>query len=160
MEIEVSEDTAKDLLTMKVKDNGKGIDPKMLKSIKDPFVTTRSTRKVGLGISLLEAACLRCEGKLDITSQVGVGTAVCATMKYSHIDRAPIGPMEETVLIALLNSKADIVYKHSVDNKEFVFDSREVKSIVGGDLNSPDILQWIKEYISENIHEIGGGAWK
>ncbi len=160
VEVEIIEDTLGDTLIMKVKDNGSGIEPQLLKNIKDPFSTTRSTRKVGLGISLLEATCLRCEGGLDITSKVGVGTIVCASMKYSHIDRAPLGPMEECVLVALLNGIADVVYKHSVDGRGFVFDSREIKSIVGDDLNSPSILQWIKEYISENIHEIGGGAWK
>lgn len=160
VEIEVVVDTKKDILTIKVKDNGRGIEPGLLKSIKDPFVTTRSTRKVGLGISLLEAACLRCDGNLDITSRVGSGTTVCASMKYSHIDRAPIGPMEECVVVALLSGNADIEYKHNVDGREFIFDSREIKAVVGEDLNSPHILQWIRGYISDNIHEIGGGAWK
>jgi hypothetical protein len=160
VEVEVIEDTVADLLTMKVKDNGRGIEPELLKEIKDPFITTRSTRKVGLGISLFEAACLRCGGSLDIASQVGAGTVVSAAMKYNHIDRAPMGPMEECVVVALLNGNADVVYKHNVDGREFVFDSREIKAVVGEDLNSPSILQWIKEYISENIHEIGGGVWK
>lgn len=160
VEVEVNEDTVNDILKMKVTDNGCGIKPDLLKSIKDPFVTTRSTRKVGLGISLLEAACLRCDGRLDITSKTGSGTTVCASMKYSHIDRAPIGPMEECVVVALLSGNADIVYKHIVDGREFVFDSREIKAVVGDDLNTPNILQWIRGYISDNIHEIGGGVWK
>lgn len=160
VEVDIIEDTKNDILTMRVIDNGRGIEPDLLKSVKDPFVTTRSERKVGLGISLLEAACLRCDGKLDITSKVGSGTTVCATMKYSHIDRAPIGPMEECVVVALLNENVDVVYKHNVDGRRFVFDSRKIRTVVGGNLNSPDILKWIREYISENIHKIGGGAWK
>jgi hypothetical protein len=143
---------------MIVTDNGCGMSKELLEKVKDPFVTSRQTRKVGLGLSLLEAACERCEGHLDIESTEGIGTKVTAVMKYSHIDRSPIGRVEDTILSVLLDSSIDIVYMHKVDDSEFTFDSREIKKIVGDDLTNPEILQWIKEYIKENIEQIGGGA--
>ena len=156
--VELDEFVKKDELRMTVADNGCGMSKELLQKVKDPFVTSRQTRKVGLGLSLMEAACERCEGFLDIESTEGIGTKVTAVMKYSHIDRAPIGKVEDTILSVLLDSSVDIVYLHKVDDSEFVFDSREIKKIVGNDLSDPEILQWIKEYIRENIEQIGGGA--
>lgn len=157
--IEIIEDKYKDLLKIVIKDNGVGIKKEDIDKVKDPFVTSRKTRKVGLGISLFEAACLRCDGKLNIYSIEGEGTEVEAIMKYNHIDRAPLGKIEDTIISVLLYQNIDIVYKHVVDGNEFYFDSREIKKIVGDDLALPDILQWIKQYIKEGIQEIGGGVY-
>lgn len=157
--LEVIEDIKNDLLKIIIKDNGIGIKKENIEKVKDPFVTSRTTRKIGLGIPLFEAACLRCDGSLNIYSNEGEGTEVQATMKYSHIDRAPLGRLEDTIISILLHPNIDIVYKHKVDDKIFCFDSREIKNVVGEDLTIPDILQWIKQYIKEGIHEIGGGVF-
>lgn len=157
--VELDEFVKKDELRIVVIDNGCGISKEMLAIVKDPFVTSRQTRKVGLGLSLLEAACKRCDGFLEIESEEGNGTKVTAVMRYSHIDRAPIGRVEDTILSVLLYLSVDIVYTHKVDELEFKFDSREIKKIAGDDLSSPEILKWIKDYIKENIEQIGGGAW-
>jgi len=157
--IEINENKHEDILKVTIKDNGKGIDNKLLKNIKDPFTTSRKTRRVGLGISLFEAACIRCQGNLSIKSKVNVGTEVIAIMKLSHIDRAPLGRMSETICSFLLHKDIEIVYKHSVDDKQFVLDTRELKKIAGEDLNIPEILTWIRVYIDENLDEIGSKKW-
>lgn len=157
IEVEINEKINQDMLIISVLDNGSGMNSEMLKKVTDPFVTSRTTRKVGLGISLFKSACERCEGDFIITSQLGKGTNIIATMKYSHIDRAPIGKIEDTLATILLNMDIDILYVHKVNEKEFIFDSRKIREIAGEDLSSPDILMWIKEYISENIENIGGG---
>ncbi|SKA94478.1 Histidine kinase-, DNA gyrase B-, and HSP90-like ATPase [Caloramator quimbayensis] len=157
--LEIIEDKNSDILKIIIKDNGCGIDEKDIEKVKDPFVTSRKTRKVGLGIPLFEAACLRCEGRLDIKSAKDKGTEIEAVMKYSHIDRAPLGRIEDTIMSVLLYPQVDILYKHIVNEKEFNFDSREIKKVIGEDLTLPDILQWIKQYIKEGIDEIGGGVY-
>ncbi|KRQ88134.1 Sporulation kinase D [Caloramator mitchellensis] len=160
IEVKIKENILDNLLIMKIKDNGKGIDSETLKNIKDPFVTSRTTRKVGLGLSLFEATCLRCNGYLDIKSELGVGTEVTAVMEYNNIDRPPLGKMEETIISALLNPGVDLVYEHYYNEKSFLLDTREVKKILGTEeINTPDILIWIKDYIKENLKEISGGAF-
>src|SRR5665647_3535045 len=86
IEIELDANTMEDYLKITIKDNGCGMDGETLKKVKDPFVTSRKTRKVGLGLSLFEAACQRCGGYLDISSEKGNGTIVTAFMKFNHID--------------------------------------------------------------------------
>ncbi|SEG09332.1 Histidine kinase-, DNA gyrase B-, and HSP90-like ATPase [Caloramator fervidus] len=159
IEIYVLEDTLKNSFVIKVKDNGKGMSEEILKNVKDPFFTTRTTRKVGLGLSLFESTCLRCNGNLKINSEIGKGTEVIAYMEYNHIDRPPLGRIEDTIVSILLNPNVDLIYEHSFNGKKFKFDSREVKKVLGlQEINNPEILLWLKEFIRENITEIGGGA--
>lgn len=156
--ININENTVEDSFEAAVEDNGTGMSEEMLKHVIDPFITSRKTRKVGLGLSLFDAACKRCDGYLQVFSEEGKGTLVKAFMKRSHIDRAPLGRIEDTIISALLTPDIDILYNHSVDGRYFSFDSREIKSRVGDDLNKAEILIWLREYIKENIEQIGGGA--
>lgn len=156
IEIIVDEDTNKNLLTIEIKDNGCGMSKEFLQTVKDPFSTTRTTRKVGMGISLFEAAAVQCGGKLDITSEVGVGTTLTTTFELDSIDRAPLGDMAGTMVTLISGSPSiDFMYKHTKDNKEFVLDTREVRQILGEvTLDMPDVLMWIEEYINEGLIEI------
>ena len=42
------------VLTMELIDNGKGMSPELLAQVTSPFATTRTTRKVGLGIPMMK----------------------------------------------------------------------------------------------------------
>lgn len=156
--LDIIEDTREDRFEAVIKDNGIGMSKEMLENVKDPFVTSRKTRRVGLGLSLFEAACKRCEGYLKINSEEGKGTTVTAFMKLSHIDRMPLGKIQDTIVSTLVIPGIDIVYSHKVDDRYFNFDSREVKKLTGSNLNQPEILIWIRECIMKNIEEIGGGV--
>lgn len=154
--IEINEDKENNLMKIIIEDDGVGMDDEMLENVKNPFATTRTTRKVGMGISLFEAACRRCEGSLNIESQLEKGTKVTATMEYNHIDRAPMGRIDETISCMFLYDYIDFVYNHRVNEKKFTLDSREVKEKVNGDdLNNAVIITWLKEYIRENLILIG-----
>ncbi len=164
VEISIIEDTKKDSLTIIIEDDGKGIDKEMLKKIMDPFVTTRTSRKVGLGIPLMQAACRRCDGDLTIESEENVGTKLTATLRHGHIDRAPMGNMAETMMILILagcdnGRSVDFVYRHCLDNEEFCLDTREIKAALGSGINlgEPDVLMWIKGYINEGLMNLRGG---
>jgi anti-sigma regulatory factor (Ser/Thr protein kinase) len=156
IKIKIDEDIQNDRLTIIIEDNGHGMDKELLKKVEDPFITTRKTRRVGLGIPLTKAAVLRCEGEFRINSEKGKGTKVEFYFQYNHIDRAPIGDIGQTIT-TLLNSRdnLDIEYIHSVNGNNFVFDTKEIKKILDGvDIQRPDILLWIKDYINENIDEL------
>ena len=127
--IDVIESRAKDRLTINIRDNGRGISTEKLDKLKDPFVTSRTTRRVGLGLPLLAAAAERCKGKLGVKAGSAGGTEVTATFQHSHIDRAPVGDMASTMATLLMgNPQIDFVYKHAIDGEEFILDTRELKN--------------------------------
>jgi len=161
VEIDVEEDSTLDRITIRIKDNGKGMSEDFLKTVESPFSTTRTTRKIGLGISFLKEAAEITGGSFEIISTLGVGTTVTAIFVMSHIDRQPIGNLTETIItLVSLNLTVDFVIRYIVDEKEFLFSTQEVKQLIGDDasLNSPAILTFLKEYISEHIENLSGGA--
>lgn len=155
--LEITEDIINNLLIIKIIDDGCGISENILPKITDPFITSRKSRGVGLGLSLFEATCIRCSGNLSIKSKVNVGTEVIASMEYNNIDRPPMGKIEETILSIVLTSDIDILYIHRVNKNEFTFDTREIKGLVGSELKDYEIVTWLKEYILENLEAIGAG---
>ena len=124
IELEIIENFNSDELTIKIKDNGKGMDEETVKKVSDPFFTTRTTRKVGLGISMFKANAELCSGWLEIKSELGVGTEISCLFKHSHIDRAPLGNMADTIMtMAMGLGNADLLYKHVYKSEEFIFDT-------------------------------------
>lgn len=154
--INIVEDLTTDIFAIEVIDNGCGMEKEYAEKIKDPFITGRESRKVGLGIPLLYAASKRCEGDLKIQSEKGKGTIISAWLKHSHIDRAPLGSMVETLEILIAcNPDVDFLYNHSVNSKKFNFDTREIKKILGHvPINHPEVLSWVKGYIQEGLSNL------
>lgn len=161
IEIVVDENIKDNLLTISISDNGCGMDEEFLKDVVNPFKTTRTTRKVGMGLSLLKTACEITGGQLEITSQVGVGTKVNATFGYDSIDRQPIGDMASTMSAIIGgNDKIDYVYTRMINNDSFVFSTYEIRKILGEDvaLSELEVLNWIEGYITEQEEILNGGA--
>ena len=158
--IDVAVDIEADLLVFTIEDNGKGMDAQLLKTVSDPFATTRTTRKVGLGISLLKAAAEGCDGGLEISSVQGKGTKVKAWFAYGHIDRAPLGDMVETIVsLVACNPAIDFVYRHSMGEKPFEFDTCEIKKVLGEvSINNIEVISWIRDYCREGIESLYGGV--
>ena len=126
IEIIIDEDRAKDLLTIEIKDDGKGMDEKTLKKALDPFFTTRKTRRVGLGLSLLAQAAEQSGGKMELNSKPHVGTTVRATFRMSHPDCKPMGDINETMrMLVAGHPEINFVYEHHKDNSIYRFDTRE-----------------------------------
>jgi anti-sigma regulatory factor (Ser/Thr protein kinase) len=155
VELIVIEDYAADRLTITVRDDGRGMDAETVQKVRDPFYTTRTTRHVGLGIPLLDAATERCAGGLDIQSTPGQGTLLTATFQHSHIDRAPLGDMPSTLMGILLREQAfDLCYTHQVRvgscTHIFELNTREIKQQLGDvPLATPAIRRWLGEYIAQ-----------
>lgn len=156
IELTLTEDVAEDVLKFTIKDDGKGMPPEMVKAVTDPFTTSRSTRKVGLGIPLLKLAAENTGGGIELSSEEGVGTVISATFGYSHIDRQPLGDMAETVLGTVTSYEdLDFLYTHIVNGKEFVFDTRQIHEILGGvSFKMPEVTLWLSEYLKENEAEL------
>ncbi len=153
----VEEAIQENQLRISITDNGCGMDEAFLAQVLDPFRTTRTTRKVGMGLSLFKSAAENTGGDLTITSKKGVGTTVTVWFVYDHIDRQPLGDMGETMLTLISgNTTIDFVYSHSVNDKIFTLDTREIKKILGDEvsLGSPEIVMWLSEYIREGLEEI------
>ncbi|MFZ2146148.1 MAG: ATP-binding protein [Sedimentisphaerales bacterium] len=126
IEIKINEDKDKDLLTIEIKDDGKGMDRKMVTKALDPFFTTRTTRKVGLGLSLLAQAARESGGKIELSSEPRGGTTVKATFCLSHPDCKPMGDINETIrTLVASHPEIDFIYEHQKDNSVYRFDTRE-----------------------------------
>ncbi|MGB9812561.1 MAG: ATP-binding protein [Thermovenabulum sp.] len=156
VEIQIVEDNKQNLMTITIVDNGKGMDEKMLEKVLDPFFTTRTTRKVGLGLPLFAQAAKMAGGDLKITSKIGLGTKVEATFIKNHIDLQPLGNMAETlVTLCALYPNVDFIYKHLVDDRSFVFDTKEIKErLKDVPINNPLVLGFIKDYVESNLKSI------
>ena len=154
--VKISEDTKSDTLDIEITDNGRGMTSEQLAQVGDPFYTTRATRRVGMGISLFKAAAERCNGKLEILSELNKGTRVVASFVHSHIDRAPIGNMPETMLTLISsNPQIDFIYKHYLDGRQFELDTRKIKEVIAGmSINDPEIYCWLKGYLDEGLKEL------
>lgn len=156
VEIKVSESISENLLTITIADDGKGMSEDFLKTVTDPFATTRLTRKVGMGISLLKLIAEQSGGAFEIFSKVGEGTTVKASFQHNHIDRPPLGNIEQTIsTLVSCNLNVNFIYEHTFDDGKFTFSTKEVADILKGvPLNNPDVILWMQDYIKEGIAEI------
>lgn len=156
IEIELVESTEKKELLIGIYDNGKGMNDEQVQAVTDPFFTTRTTRKVGLGIPFFKMSAEMTGGSFGIESVPGVGTKVRALYKTDHVDFTPLGDMCSTVVILItMNLGVDFIYKRSLDSKQFVVDTRQLKEILGDvPLNEPSIVSWLTDYIQENTKQL------
>ncbi len=156
IKIELIQDEKKDLLELSIEDNGKGIPADKLDKVADPFFTTRTTRKVGLGLPLLRMNAERTGGTFSIESTEGVGTKVKASFGLHHLDRPPLGDMAGVMsMLASSYSDRDFNYHHITPEGEFVFDTIEVKEALDGvPMTEVSVVKYLEEFITENLAEI------
>ena len=152
IEIEFIEEINNDILKINIFDNGKGMTDEQIKSVTDPFYTTRTTRKIGLGIPLFKMAAEMSGGSFKIESTVGVGTKIYTSYIHSSIDRMPVGNINETVsMLIRMNPDIDFVYTHTFNEKSYSLDTRELREqLENVPLDTPEVIDWINEYLTEN----------
>lgn len=159
IEVEVQHD--RDWMRIAIQDNGRGMDEALLERVVSPFTTSRTTRKVGLGIPMFKAGAEAAGGAFEIRSKVGEGTFIQAEYAISNIDRPPLGDIAETIYATVIcNPTLDFVFQYRVNQEEYLFDTREIKKVLGGEvpLNLPQVAAWIKEDLVEGIHALYGGV--
>lgn len=143
-----------DLISIEVIDNGKGMDQQMVIEVQNPFFTTRSTRKIGLGIPFFKELGEQCEGAFELESEVNKGTRIYASMKKSHWDTPPMGDIGDAIMIGI--SAKESVHTHFEyikDNGKFCFDTTEIREILGDEVSicEAEIMLWCKDYINQGI---------
>lgn len=128
LEITIEESRRANRMVIVIEDNGRGVPPDIMGRITDPFYTTRTTRRVGLGLSLFENTANQCDGALKIESEPGGGTRVTASMAYDHIDRPPLGDMASTLMTLIYgNPDVALVCRYRADDTEVVVDTEETR---------------------------------
>lgn len=154
--IAVEENLKNDILKIVIEDNGKGMDAETLARITDPFVTSRTTRQVGLGIPFFKAAAEACDGGLTIQSKPGEGTTVEVTFRHSHIDRMPMGDIAGTFLTLIIGSpEVHWIFEYQVNENIFTFDDAIIKETLEGvPLTEPAVLKFIRDTLNEGIREV------
>jgi hypothetical protein len=157
IEIRIDEDVDSDLLTIEIRDNGKGMSKEMVGKVLDPFVTTRTTRHVGLGLSLFAQAARDCNGEATISSELGRGTTLVGRFQMSHIDLKPWGSMVDTLLTLVVgNPEIDFYYLHRKNGFEYVLDTRLIKKELGGvPLSNPEVVNLLRNDLKDNLNQIG-----
>jgi hypothetical protein len=154
VQIKIKEDTNKDLLQIVIRDNGRGMDPEMAAKATDPFTTTRTTRRVGLGLSMLEQASREAGGDLTVTSDKGIGTEIRATFQASHIDRKPFGDIGSSMISLIIgNPDVDFVYESDFDGEKSSVDTRAIKAELEGatSISDPAVLNLIRGVFEESL---------
>lgn len=147
-------------LEIEIVDNGCGMSEETLSKVLSPFYTTRTTRKVGLGLPLFKELALLCEGSFDIQSSLGVGTTLKVSFKLDNIDLPPFGDWINTFYLIVINDEGvDIKYRHIViengEEKEFLFDTEEIKQVLEGmSIKEYSLMQWMKDYIRDGLNSI------
>ena len=156
IEIEVVEDTLQDRLKILVNDDGRGMTKEKMDKLSDPFVTSRTTRKVGLGIPFLKAAAEACNGHLKIESEIGKGTKVEVEFQRSHIDRMPLGDLAGTFL-NLIVGYPDInwILDYRKDERDFYLNDQELKKELSGiPLSDATVLSFLRKTIENGINVV------
>ncbi len=154
--ITLTEDPARDLLAISIEDNGCGMTAEQLRQVTDPFYTTRTTRKVGLGVPLFKMAAEMTGGEFSIDSQPGRGTRICASFGLGHVDRMPLGDMTGTVLSLIqLCPQVDFCYRVARAGGSYEIDTREYRQVLGEiPLSEPQVLAFIRSQIEEEEQRI------
>ena len=149
-------------LTLTLEDNGKGMSPELLDRVRSPFTTTRTTRKVGLGIPLMMENAEKAGGMVHIDSTPGKGTTLTATMDTKNIDCLPLGDLSGTLLSMMLTNplKPDFVFEGKTRLGTCSFDTRDVRNALGSDIpfNEPAVASWLQEALQEEVNPIFGGV--
>lgn len=157
--IELIVDNSKNLIVLRVSDDGCGMDEDLLKKVEDPFTTTRKERRVGLGIPFLKQAALACEGFFKITSERGKGTIVEAGFRKDHVDCPPLGDIASTIATLIMGwPDCRWIFHYQVNGSSFTLDLDDLLGYLGDRelLKSPKVVLWIKEYVQENISLLHG----
>ena len=155
--LRVVEDRTEDVLTIEISDNGKGMSKEMVDKVMDPFVTTRTTRKVGLGLSLFAQAARDCNGEAKIESEPGKGTRLRGTFQLSHIDLKPWGSMVSTLITLIVgNPDIDFFYHHQKGAFEYTLDTKVIKKELGEvPISNPEVIKLLRRDLKDNLNQIG-----
>ncbi len=160
VQIEIREDRERDRLSLRIRDDGAGMDEATLKRAMDPFFTSKKVRKVGLGLPMLADAAERAGGRFALESREGKGTSVTVEFQLSHIDRQPLGDLPGALMALIAgNEGVNFAFRHRCGERLFTLDTRKIREEIGEiPIQQAEVLKWIRQYILEGLDEIGTHA--
>ena len=150
--VQVDEDTEKDIFLLIIEDDGKGMSEEFLETVKNPFTTKRTTRKVGMGIPLVDMSVKNTGGFFNIKSKLNKGTSLEIGFGLSHIDRPPLGNIAETIKVIVVSyQNIRFRYSHKKGAKNFCLDTKEIRDVLGDEVDFSNTLfrQWLDDYLKE-----------
>ena len=161
IEVKIAVHTDTKRIWVEVNDNGRGMSSEQLEACENPFFTSRTTRKVGLGIPFLKQSAECTGGSFSITSTEGQGTRILAEYHTDHIDCIPIGDINATIYsLVVMNESLDFCYQYQVDERQFVLDTHTIREMVGDiPINSIEISSFIRNFLDENKKEADQGNY-
>ncbi|HNT56709.1 MAG TPA: ATP-binding protein [Syntrophales bacterium] len=154
--ITIEEDLEGDRFRIEITDDGSGMDAETCRKAVDPFYTTKTVRRVGLGLPLFRQAAEMTNGSFSIRCGSSGGTTVSAEFQRSHIDRQPLGDMASTLKALLAGNPAmDLVYTHGRAGASYRLDTREIRGALDGiPMDHPEVLRLIGENVRDGLREI------
>lgn len=160
VEIDLDEQPAVDRMDIVIGDNGRGMDAQTLARAMDPFFTTRTTRRIGLGLSLMKASAEAWGGGMELSSEPGRGARLHIWFSLSHIDRQPLGDWPGTLLGLIMSRPGvDFVYRHRVGDDEFELDTRELRGELGPDaLQNSRVIGMLRPQVADALRQLGSTA--
>lgn len=156
IELSLVEDRQNSRLKLTIKDNGRGMPAEFVKCVLDPFCTTRTTRRVGMGLSLLAQSARETGGDIQIISEEGKGTTVTVGFRTDHIDMKPVGNIPDSIITLIAGNPAvDLYFRYRVDSKAYELDTRAIRDAMEDvPINSPAVLDAIRGDIEDGIKEL------
>lgn len=147
----------KEMLEFSITDNGCGMEEDFLRSVTDPFTTTRTTRKVGLGLPFLKMEAEMTGGRFEISSKSSKnsedhGTRVYASFIKSSIDYIPLGNITDTVCTLIQGTdNIDFIFSHKTEKSVIYLSTKEMRDMLGGDIpmSCPEVIAWVRDYLNE-----------
>ena len=151
--IRIVDSVENNIIDISIQDNGHGMDKETVEKVIDPFYTTRTTRKVGLGIPLFKQNAELTGGYLKVNSQINKGTNVEARFIKNNIDTPVMGNIVETMVTLIqANENIDYEFEYTTDNNDFIMKTKDMKDILGDvKITEPEVLLWLKDYIKEGL---------
>lgn len=156
----IEESKSQNLLRIRIRDNGKGMDKEFLDKVLDPFVTSRTTRSVGMGLSLYKQAAEQANGRFELKSEPGVGTQVTAEFQLNNFNRSPLGDISSSI-VNLIIGAIDIhfVYIHQTEFGRLCFDSYWMLSqMVENECSIYDVVGPATKKINQKLQNISSHA--
>ena len=155
IDIRIIDSIQKNIVDIEITDNGQGMTKEEVDKVIDPFFTTRTTRKVGLGIPLFKQSAELTGGYLSIHSQKNQGTKVKNRFIKNHIDTPIMGNIIETIMTLIQSDEnIDYVFEYETDNIHFIMNTQDIKSILEEvKITEPEVIVWLKDYMKEGLSQ-------
>ncbi len=148
-----------EILSVLVRDDGKGMDAATLARVFNPFYTEagkHDKRKVGLGLPILKQMCEATGGSVDLKSEKGRGTELSYSFPVNHIDLPPMGDLPGTIL-SLFNYPGtfELELTRELGANSYTLKRSELIEAVGG-LDSVLNLSLAREFLESQEESLKG----